>query len=154
MCAHNSHDSIEIVNPSPRPTLGLARAPLAVRLYALSPVTPGSAARSHERTAALMLSWGAPAAAGSRVSAKSITSLYTRRSHLNAAHRLLVEAYNEAALNERTRREWFQKLKIGDFDVEDKDRSGRPKIYEDAELEEDSSQAQKELALTLEVTDS
>jgi len=47
------------------------------------------------------------------------------------AHRLLVEAYNE-----RTCREWFQKFKNGDFDVEDKDRSGRPKIYEDAELEE------------------
>lgn len=72
------------------------------------------------------------------------------------AHRLLVEAYNEAALSERTCREWFQKFKNGDFNVEDKDRSGRPKIYEDAELtellEEDSSQTQKKLALTLEVT--
>ncbi|GBP71217.1 Mariner Mos1 transposase [Eumeta japonica] len=52
--------------------------------------------------------------------------------------------------------EWFQKSKNGDFDVEDKDLGGRPKIYEDAELEEllekDSSQTQKELALTLEVT--
>lgn len=69
---------------------------------------------------------------------------------------MLVEAYNEAALSERTCREWFKKFKTGDFDVEDKDRSGRPKIYEDAELEElleeDSSQTQKELALTLEVT--
>lgn len=72
------------------------------------------------------------------------------------AHQLLVEAYGEGALSERTCREWFQKFKNGDFDVEDKDRSGRPKIYEDAELEElleeDSSQTQKELALTLEVT--
>ncbi|GBP20713.1 Mariner Mos1 transposase [Eumeta japonica] len=68
------------------------------------------------------------------------------------AHRLLVEAYNEAALSERTCREWFQKFKYDDFDIEDKDRSGRPKNYEDAELEEDSSQTQKELALTLEVT--
>ncbi|GBP05500.1 Mariner Mos1 transposase [Eumeta japonica] len=52
--------------------------------------------------------------------------------------------YNEAALSERTRREWFQKCENGDFDVEDKDRSERPKIYDDAEfdelLEEDSSQ--------------
>lgn len=72
------------------------------------------------------------------------------------AHQLLVEAYGEGTLSERTCREWFQKFKNGDFDVEDKDRSGRPKIYEDAELEElleeDSSQTQKELALTLEVT--
>lgn len=69
------------------------------------------------------------------------------------AHRLLVKAYGEAALSERTCREWFQKFKNGDFDVKDKDRSGRPKIYEDAELEvlleKDSSQTQKELALTL-----
>ncbi|GBP90764.1 Mariner Mos1 transposase [Eumeta japonica] len=72
------------------------------------------------------------------------------------AHRLLVGTYNEADLSERTCREWFQKFENGDFDVEDKDSSGRPKIYEDAELEEllkkDSSQTQKELALTLEVT--
>lgn len=72
------------------------------------------------------------------------------------SHRLLVEAYNEDALSERTCREWFQKFKKGDFDVKDKDRSGRPKIYEDADLEklldEDSSQTQKELALSLEVT--
>ena len=32
-------------------------------------------------------------------------------------------------------REWFQKFKNGEFDVEDKERSGRPKVYEDAELE-------------------
>ncbi|EGI61180.1 Mariner Mos1 transposase [Acromyrmex echinatior] len=66
------------------------------------------------------------------------------------AHRLLVEAYGEAALSERSCREWFQKFKNGEFDVEE--RSGRPKVYEDAELEallnEDSCQTQKELALT------
>ena len=28
------------------------------------------------------------------------------------------------------------KSKNGEFDVEDKERSGRPKVYEDAELEE------------------
>ncbi|GBP53098.1 Mariner Mos1 transposase [Eumeta japonica] len=74
----------------------------------------------------------------------------------SGAYRLLVEAYNKAALSKRTCREWFQKFENGDFDVEHKARSGRPKIYEDAELEElleeHSSQAQKELALTLEVT--
>ncbi|GBP29954.1 Mariner Mos1 transposase [Eumeta japonica] len=73
------------------------------------------------------------------------------------ARRLLVEAYNKAALRiQNTCGEWFQKFKNGDFDVEDKDRSGRPKIYEvvelDESLEEDSPQTQKELALTLEVT--
>ncbi|GBP59287.1 Connectin [Eumeta japonica] len=73
-----------------------------------------------------------------------------------SAHRLLVGAYNEAALSEKTCREWFQKFENADFEIEDKDRSGRPKIYDYAELEElleeDSSQTQKKLALTLEVT--
>ncbi|EGI69065.1 Mariner Mos1 transposase, partial [Acromyrmex echinatior] len=68
------------------------------------------------------------------------------------AHRLLVKAYGEAALSEKSYREWFQKIKNGEFDVEDKERSGRPKMYKDAELEallnEDSCQMQKELALT------
>ncbi|EGI62904.1 Mariner Mos1 transposase [Acromyrmex echinatior] len=63
------------------------------------------------------------------------------------AHRLLVEAYGETALSERSCREWFQKFKNGEFDVEDKERSGRPKVYEDAELEvllnEDSSSKRK-----------
>ncbi|KAG5308916.1 MOS1T transposase, partial [Pseudoatta argentina] len=72
------------------------------------------------------------------------------------AHRLLVEVYGEAVLSETSCREWFQKFKNGEFDVEDKERSGRLKVYEDAELEtlfnEDSCQTQKELALTLGVT--
>ena len=62
------------------------------------------------------------------------------------ANRLLVETYGEAVLSERSCRECFQKLKNGEFDVEDKERSGRPKVYEDAELEsllnEDSCQTQ------------
>ena len=67
------------------------------------------------------------------------------------AHRLLVEAYG--ALSEKSCREWFQKFKNGEFD-EDKERSGRPKVYEDAELEAllDEDSYQKELALTLGVT--
>jgi len=69
---------------------------------------------------------------------------------------LLVEAYGDVALSERSCREWFQKFKNGEFDVEDKEHSGRPKMYEDAELEglldENSYQMQKELALTLGVT--
>jgi len=73
------------------------------------------------------------------------------------AHRLLVEAYDDGALSERSCHEWFQKFKNDEFDVEDKERSGRPKVYEDAELEalldEDSRfQTQKELALILGVT--
>ena len=64
------------------------------------------------------------------------------------AHRLLVETYGEAVLCERSCREWFQKFKKDEFDIEDKERSGRPKSYEDAELEallnQDSPQTQEE----------
>ena len=63
-------------------------------------------------------------------------------------HRLLVETYDEAALSKRSCREWFQKFKNGQFDIEDNERSGRPKVYEDAELEslldQDSCQTQAE----------
>jgi len=38
------------------------------------------------------------------------------------AHRLLVEAYG-AVLSERSCRQWFQKFKNGEFDIEDKERS-------------------------------
>ena len=51
------------------------------------------------------------------------------------AHRLLVETYGKAAWSERSCREWFQKFKYGEFDIEDKERNRRPKVYEDAELE-------------------
>jgi len=35
-----------------------------------------------------------------------------------ADHRLLVETYGDAALSERSCREWFQKFKNGEFDIE------------------------------------
>ena len=35
-------------------------------------------------------------------------------------HRMLLSTYDEAALSERTCREWFQHFKSGDFDVEDR----------------------------------
>ena len=64
------------------------------------------------------------------------------------AHRLLVERYGEAASSERTCREWFQKFKNSEFHIEDKERSGRPKVYGDAELEalldQDLCQTQEE----------
>ncbi|GBP71749.1 Ubiquitin carboxyl-terminal hydrolase 8 [Eumeta japonica] len=46
----------------------------------------------------------------------------------------------------------YDKFKNGDFNVEGKGRTGRPRIYEDAELEKDLSQTQKKLPLTIEVT--
>ena len=44
------------------------------------------------------------------------------------AHRLLIETCGEATLIERGCREWFQKFKNGEFDIEDKERCGRPKV--------------------------
>ena len=60
---------------------------------------------------------------------------------------MLVETYGEAALSERSCREWFQKFENSEFYIEDEERSGRPKVYEDAKLEallyQDSSQTQE-----------
>ena len=62
------------------------------------------------------------------------------------AHQILSSNNGEAALSERTCREWFQRFKSGDFDVEDRHSSGKEKISEDSELEallaEDSCQTQ------------
>ena len=56
--------------------------------------------------------------------------------------------YGKAALGERSCRQWFQKFKNGEFDIEDKERRGRSKVYEDAELEalldQDSCETQEE----------
>ncbi|GFV76785.1 mariner Mos1 transposase [Trichonephila clavipes] len=72
------------------------------------------------------------------------------------AHRMLSNTYGETAISERTCREWFQRFKNGDFDVEDQHSGGREKVFEDAELEAlldlDSFQTQQELAGSLGVT--
>lgn len=73
-------------------------------------------------------------------------------------HRILVDAYGESAPSERTCREWFQRFKSGDFNVEDHERSGRLKEFEDAELQHlldvDSRKTQEELAEALNVDQS
>ncbi|GFW59723.1 mariner Mos1 transposase [Trichonephila clavipes] len=51
------------------------------------------------------------------------------------AHRMLLKTSDEAAISERTCREWFQRFKNSDFEVEDQHGGGREKIFEDAELE-------------------
>ena len=51
------------------------------------------------------------------------------------AHRLLAEKYGKAALSERSCREWLQNFKNGEFDIQDKERNERTKVYEDAKLE-------------------
>jgi len=70
----------------------------------------------------------------------------------------LVEAYDKAALSETMCHDWFQRIKSGDFYVEDKKRAARPKLVEDAELEasfdETPYQMQEKLAESLGVAQS
>lgn len=69
------------------------------------------------------------------------------------AHRILVEVYGEHALAEQTCRKWFARFKAGDFDLDDKERPGQPKKFQDNELEallnEDASQTLHELSTSL-----
>ena len=66
---------------------------------------------------------------------KILIYFFNLRKSAAEAHRLLVETYGEAALTKRNCCEWFQKFKNAEFDIEDKERSGWPKVYEDAESE-------------------
>lgn len=69
------------------------------------------------------------------------------------AHQMLVEAYGDCAPSDKTCREWFRRFKNGDFTVVDKQRSGRPRVFEDEELkalmDEDPCQTQKQIAEAL-----
>jgi len=73
-------------------------------------------------------------------------------------NRTLSYTYGEAALSETTCRNWFPRFRSDDFDVEDKERAGRPELVEDAVLEalldKDPCQMQEELAKSLEVAQS
>ena len=66
---------------------------------------------------------------------------------------ILVETYDDYALSETTYRDWFRCFKNNVFDVEDKERFGAPKKFEDEELEallhEDTCNAQVEFAVSL-----
>ena len=50
------------------------------------------------------------------------------------SHRLLQEAYGGHALSETTCRDWFRRIKSGDFDHKDKKHPGQPKKFEDKDL--------------------
>lgn len=72
------------------------------------------------------------------------------------AHQMLVDAYGNHALSEKNCREWFQRFKTGDFDVEDKAHRIPSKKFEDEELQvlldENYAQTQEQLADKLNVT--
>lgn len=50
------------------------------------------------------------------------------------SHRMLSEAYGKHALSETCCRDWFRRFKLGDFDLQDKQRSGQPKRFSDEDL--------------------
>jgi len=68
--------------------------------------------------------------------------------------RLLGEAYSEHAPSQKTCERWFQRFKIGDFDVADKEHGKPPKKYEHVELQAllDENDSQKQLAEQLSVS--
>lgn len=72
------------------------------------------------------------------------------------SQRLLVEAYgSEYALSKSQCRKWFQRFKSNDFELNDKERPGKPKKFKDAELkaliDEDPYQSEAKLAEELNV---
>ncbi|KAG5327160.1 MOS1T transposase, partial [Pseudoatta argentina] len=74
------------------------------------------------------------------------------------AHRIIVQTYDDNALSDTTCRDWFRRFKNNDFELEDKERSGAPKKFQDKELEqlldEDPSQTLSELGKILQVDES
>ena len=72
------------------------------------------------------------------------------------SHRIFEEVYIEHALAELMCQKWFAGFKSGDFGLEDEERPGQPKKYEDEELEalldEDCCKTQVELGESLGVT--
>ena len=72
------------------------------------------------------------------------------------SHRILVEVYSEHALAGWTGQKSFARFKSGNFGLEDEERPGQPKKFEDEELEasldEDCCPSQEELAESLGVT--
>ena len=81
---------------------------------------------------------------------------FNRKKTAAEIHRILVKVYGEHALAERTCQKWFARFKSGGFELDDEERPGQPKKFEDEELEalldEDYCQTQEELAESLGVT--
>ena len=82
-----------------------------------------------------------------------LTFFFHSKKTADEAHRELQQVYGDAALSETTCRDWFRRFKDGDFYVDDLSLEGRPKTFEDAELEalldEDLCRTQVELASAL-----
>lgn len=79
--------------------------------------------------------------------------LFNSKKNASQACELLSETYPDYKIDVRMCQRWFARFKSGDFDVEDKERPGQAKNFEDEELEalldEDPSLTQEELARAL-----
>ena len=71
------------------------------------------------------------------------------------AHKILVDTYGDNTLSDTSCRDQFRRFKNNDYKLEDKERSGAPKKFQDKELEEildeDRSQTLAELGKTLQI---
>lgn len=80
----------------------------------------------------------------------SLITFFHLKKNAAESYRLLAEAYGEHAPSKTTCERWFQRFKSGDFDLEDKERPGQSKKFEDTELQalldENSCRTQQELA--------
>ncbi|KAG5307856.1 MOS1T transposase, partial [Pseudoatta argentina] len=88
----------------------------------------------------------------------SLLHYFIQKKSAAEAHRILVQTYGDNALSDTTCRDWFRRFKNNDFELEDKERSGALKKFQDKELEqlldEDPSQTLSELGKTLQVDES
>lgn len=87
---------------------------------------------------------------------EALLFVFHLKKNATAAHQMIVEAYGNDAVSIRTCQEWFQRFKSGDFNVNDKEHGKPPKNFEDEELQalldEDATQTQEQLAISLNVT--
>lgn len=60
---------------------------------------------------------------------------YRRKLKAAAAAREICAVEGDGAMKEDTARWWFRRFKLGDFDLEDKPRTGRPSVVDQEELQ-------------------
>ncbi|GBP28275.1 Mariner Mos1 transposase [Eumeta japonica] len=83
---------------------------------------------------------------------------YIQKKSAAEAHTIFAETFGDNALSDTTCRNWFRHFKNNHFELENKERSGAPKIFEDEKLEEllnqDRCPMLSELGKTLQVDES
>lgn len=79
--------------------------------------------------------------------------LFDNRKSAAEAHKILEETYGYDAPSYSNCKFWFKRFKSDDFDLNDKERTGQPKKFEDSELQdllnENSTQTENQLAKKL-----